>query len=211
MVSPNQTNCSFFHSLSNLTSINFLASQVLVETQKRKQEISTMSDLRPQGYHDAIFLLSLLKQLDQAHLQNTDHQTKCAYDVDHEDHSAWTLSLNPHPRGAAHHPASRQTSVQRGRLLNALSFIASVDASGQSVTAMTMEEVDNGSAVRFRIAMDQNVPQVIMDRLRQVGKLLVQAATEGRHARRKFESYNYFCNYAYILTTYIHKIEYRCT
>jgi len=137
-----------------------------------------MSDPSSQESHEAIYLLSLLKQLDQAHMQYTEHQTKCAYDDGNEDNST-SVDLRdvdvPHLEGG-----SSSTSVQRGRLLNALSFIASVDANEQSITAMTMEQVSNGGAVRFRIAMDQNVPQMVMDRLRQVGKILMQAATEGR-------------------------------
>ncbi|KAF8432806.1 hypothetical protein BGX38DRAFT_1224894 [Terfezia claveryi] len=137
-----------------------------------------MSDPSSQEYYEAIYLLSLLKQLDQSHVQDTDHQTKCAYDIDNEDNSASVdlCGVDVHLESGGSSAVS--TSGQRRRLLNALSFIASIDANEQSFTAMTMEQVDNGSALRFRIAMDQSVPQVVMDRLTQVGKLLIQAATK---------------------------------
>ena len=150
-----------------------------------------MSDLSSPQYHEAIYLLCLLKHLTNSTCKiGTDrHGTRSsdlanASDVCGKGNSTSLDSPHihvPHPETGSStsqlHTAPGSLSEQRGRLLDALAFITAVDSNEQSVTAMTMELVDSSSAVRFRIAMNGDVPQVTMDRLRQVGKLLMQAAT----------------------------------
>lgn len=144
------------------------------------QAAPSESFLDQKSHRKLVQLVCFLRQLNQLHndddIDEIDEidDSVINTDIDEDEESISSLEVIQETGIAA------ESRVElRQILVDAIAFVASVERTAAHVVAVAVEELHGQNGIRFRISMNGEIPESVLNELKELGTLLSQLDTEG--------------------------------
>lgn len=124
-------------------------------------------------HHKFVHLMCFLRQLNCLHSTN---DIDDAVDIDIEDDSESISSLKVLQETET--PTDTEVGLLQ-ILVDAISFVASVERTAAHVVAIAAEEMDEPKGIRFRVSANGEIQESMLSELKELGVLLGQLTAEG--------------------------------
>lgn len=143
------------------------------------QAVPSESFLDQKSHRKLVQLVCFLRQLNQLHndddIDEIDEvDSVINTDIDEDEESISSLEVIQETGTVA------ESGVElRQILVDAIAFVASVERTAAHVVAVAVEELDGRNGIRFRVSMNGEIPESVLNELKELGTLLGQLDTEG--------------------------------